>query len=139
MARRAKQKMLTAVPGGFDPNFIDRLSGRYTLTHVLRERREALETHCGGNPNYIQQSLIKRVLWLELMVESYEQKFAAGEGVDPGAITQIGNTLKGYYKDLGLQPTAKPVRRLRELMAQPKPHTDLPAASPKASAAEATA
>jgi hypothetical protein len=39
VARRGKQKMLTAVPGSFDPNFIERLSGRYTLTAVVRDRR----------------------------------------------------------------------------------------------------
>jgi hypothetical protein len=108
--------MLTAVPGSFDPNFIDRLSGRYALTTVVRNRREALETHCGGNPSYVQASLIKRVIWLELIVESYEQKFARGETVDIGAITQLGNTLKGYYKDLGTQPTAKLTRTLRDVM-----------------------
>ncbi len=116
MARRGKQKLLTAVPGSFDPNFIDRLSARYALTAIVRERREALTAHCGGNPSYVQASLIKRVLWLELIVESFEQKFASGESVDIGAITQLGNTLKGYYKDLGVQPTARPVRSLREIM-----------------------
>jgi hypothetical protein len=116
MARRGKQKLLTAVPGSFDPNFIDRLSGRYALTAVVRERREALEAHCGGNPSYVQASLIKRVLWLELIVESYEQRFAAGEQVDIGAITQLGNTLKGYYKDFGIQRTARPVGRLHDIM-----------------------
>jgi hypothetical protein len=119
MARRGKQKMLTAVPGSFDPNFIDRMSGRYALTGIVRDRRDALTAHCGGNPSYVQASLIKRVLWLELIVESYEQKFASGEPVDIGAITQAGNTLKGYYKDLGIERTARPVRRLHEHMNEP--------------------
>jgi hypothetical protein len=117
VARRAKQKMLTAVPGSFDPNFIERLSGRYAMTGIVRDRREALTAHCGGNPSYVQASLIKRTLWLELIVESMEQKFASGEPVDIGALTQAGNTLKGYYKDLGIAPTAKPTRRLHEHMA----------------------
>ena len=119
MARRPKQKLLTAVPGSFDPNFIDRLSGRYALTAVVRTRREALEAHCGGDPSYVQAALIKRVLWLELIVESLEQRFATGEQVDIGAITQLGNTLKGYYKDLGIQRTARPAgSALQEYIAR---------------------
>jgi hypothetical protein len=117
MARRAKVKTLTAVPGSFDPNFIDRLSGRYALTAIVRDRREALTEHCGGAPSYVQQSLIKRVLWLELIVESFEQQFASGQPLDVGALTQAGNTLKGYYKDLGIKPTARPVKRLHEHLA----------------------
>jgi len=117
MARRPKQKLLTTVPGSFDPNFIDRLSGRYSMTAIVRDRREALTEHCGGNPSYVQQSLIKRVLWLELIVENFEQQFASGQPIDIGALTQAGNTLKGYYKDLGIKPTAKPTRSLHEHLA----------------------
>src|SRR5437660_12751423 len=112
MARRRKQKMLTAVPGSFDPNFIERLSSRYALKDVILGRLAALEAHVGGEPSYVQRSLIKRLLWLELVTESYEQKFISGETVDVGALTQLNNTLKGLYKDLGLKPTARPVRRL---------------------------
>lgn len=117
MARKAKLKVIAALAGNFDPNFIDRLSGRYAMTAIVRERREALTAHCGGAPNYVQQSLIKRVIWLELIVESFEQAFASGQPLDVGALTQAGNTLKGYYKDLGIQPTARPVRRLHEHLA----------------------
>lgn len=114
VARRGKQKMLTAVPGSFDPNFIERLSNRYALTRIVRERKDALEAHVGGDPSYVQQSLIKRALWLELITESYEQKFAEGGTTDVGALAQLGNTLKGYYKDLGISRTARPQRSLRE-------------------------
>lgn len=121
MARRGKQKMLTAVPGTFDPNFIDRMSGRYVLTRVVRERREALEAHVGGQPSYVQQSLIKRALWLELITESYEQKFAEGGTTDVGAISQLNNSLKGLYRDLGIARTARPVRTLRDVMRGDSP------------------
>lgn len=113
--------MLTAVPGTFDPNFIDRMSGRYVLTRVVRERREALEAHVGGQPSYVQQSLIKRALWLELITESYEQKFAEGGTTDVGAISQLNNSLKGLYRDLGIARTARPVRTLRDVMRGDSP------------------
>jgi hypothetical protein len=117
MARKPKQKMLTAVPGKFDPNFIDNLDSRYALAAVVKGRREALEAHRGGNLSYVERSLITRLVWLELMTESYELKFANGEPVDVGALTQLNNTLKGFYKELGIQPTARPVRRLHEHLA----------------------
>lgn len=109
VARKAKQKMLTALPKKFDPNFIDRLSQRYALARIVRGRREALEAHLGGREtlSYVKQALIRRVLWLELLVERYEQQVANGECVDIGAISQLNNTLKGHYKDLGLDAVEK--------------------------------
>ncbi len=118
MARKPKQKLLTQLPAKFDPDFMDRLSKRYSLARVVATRRDALEAHCGGGDlSYIQRSLIKRTVWLELLTESYEQKVASGEQIDVGALTQLNNTLKGLYKDLGIQRTARPVESLREIMA----------------------
>ena len=119
VARKAKQKMLTSLPTRrFDPDFINRLSRRYSLARIVLDRRDALETHLGGSErlSYVQRSLVKRVIWLELLTERYEQKVANGEEVDVGAISQLGNTLKGFYKDLGVSPTAKPVRKLRDII-----------------------
>jgi hypothetical protein len=115
MARKPKQKLLTAVPAKFDPNFIERLNRNYSLAHVVLERREALEAHLGGTLSYVQQSLVKRCIWIELLAEVYEQKIANGEEIDVGALTQINNTLKGLYKDIGIKPTAKPVEGLRDI------------------------
>lgn len=116
MARKPKQKLLTQLPAKFDPDFMDRLSKRYSLARVVQARREALEAHVGGDPSYVQRSLVKRTVWLELLTESYEQKVAAGEQIDVGALTQLNNTLKGLYKDLGMRPTARPIETLREAM-----------------------
>jgi hypothetical protein len=118
MARRAKQKILVAVPAKFDPDFIEKLSKRFTLTRVVRERRDALEQHVGGDLTCIQHSLIKRTVWLELITETYEQKFVNGEDVDVGAITQLTNSLKGLYKDLGIKASPKPVKPLSAFMAR---------------------
>lgn len=113
MARKPKQKMLTAAPRKFDPNFIDNLDGRFALAAIVKGRRDALEAHRGGDLSYIERSLITRLVWLELMTESYELRFANGEVVDVGALTQLNNTLKGFYKDLGIKPTSRPVKSLR--------------------------
>ena len=118
MARRPKQKMLTALPGKFRPDFIDRLNRNYALAKVLLARREALRAHVGGDTSYVQERLITRCLWLELLTERYEQKLADGLEVDVGALTQLNNTLKGLYKDLGFERRQRPVRTLREVMRE---------------------
>jgi hypothetical protein len=110
--------MLTTVPQRFDPNFIERLNRNYSLTQIVLARREALEAHCGGDLSYVQKGLVKRIIWLELLAESYEQKVANGEQIDVGALTQITNTLKGLYKDVGIKATTRPARRLRDIMAE---------------------
>lgn len=103
--------MLAALPSKFDPNFIERMSRRYALARIVLQRRDALEAHLGGRESlsYVKRALIKRVLWLELLTERYEQQVANGEPVDIGALTQLNNTLKGHYKDLGLDPKARTV------------------------------
>lgn len=109
--------MLASVPTRFDPDFAERLSKRYSLTRIVQERREALEAHWGGSDlSYVQRALVKRVVWLELITETYEQRVANGEQIDVGALTQLNNTLKGYYKEIGIRPTARPLRTLRDVM-----------------------
>lgn len=117
MARQRKHKLLTALPAKFDPDFAERLSKRYALARIVHERRSALEAHWGGGDlSYVQRAMVKRVVWLELLAETHEQRVASGEVVDVGAITQISNTLRGYYKEIGIKPTARPVRSLRDVM-----------------------
>jgi hypothetical protein len=138
MARKPKQKLLTQLPAKFDPDFIERLSKRYSLARIVSGRLQALEAHCGGDLSYIQRSLIKRTVWLELLTESYEQKVASGEQVDVGALTQLNNTLKGLYKDLGIKPTAKPLQTLREVMEELAAEPEAPASTDTAPLAEAS-
>jgi hypothetical protein len=125
--------MLTAVPVKFDPDFIDRLSKRYGLTTVVLERRAQLEAHCrghfGGELTYPMRSLIKRALWTELIAETYEQRAANGEQIDVGALTQLGNALKGYYKDLGgVEPPPKVTPSVRGYLAARSASTSTEAA-----------
>jgi hypothetical protein len=134
MARRPKQKLLTQLPAKFDPDFMDRLSKRYSLTRVVQTRCDALVQHCGGTAladlSYVQRSLVKRTIWLELLTESYEQRVASGQEIDVGALTQLNNALKGLYKDLGLKPTARPLETLHDVMyradKQPEPAAGAP-------------
>jgi hypothetical protein len=58
--------------------------------------------------------LVKRLLWLECVVESKEQQLADGIEVDLGGYTQAVNSLLGLLRALGLERKTRPVRRLRE-------------------------
>lgn len=117
--RTSKQKMLTALPAKFRPDFLDRLNRNYTLARVVLARREALRAHVGGNPGYVLESLISRTLWHELLVEQCEQQAANGDPVDIGRYTQLTFSLKGLYKDLGIRATAKTANVREYLNLQP--------------------
>ena len=84
----------------------------------LKTYRAELVAHVGGSPSPVMESLIRRTVWLELVVQYYEQRFA--EGVldrDGHAIwTQCANTLRGFLKDLGLKSAPKSARTLRDYM-----------------------
>jgi hypothetical protein len=118
MAREKSAKLLTALPERFDPNFIENMDKRYALSQIVLARIEALESHRGGAEclSYVERSLIRRCVWLELITETYEQRFSQGQETDVGALTQLNNTLKGLYKDLGLKPVTRTVNRLHDVM-----------------------
>lgn len=109
MARDRKDKLLTTVPPRFDPDFVRKLDRRFALSRVVADRLAALEAHRGGAEalSYVERSLVRRTVWLELICETYEQRFAQGRETDVGAITQLVNALKGLYKDLGLKPAVR--------------------------------
>jgi hypothetical protein len=98
----------------FDVKFLERLNRNYDLGAVVHERLDELREHVGGSPSPVMESLIRRTVWLELVVQYYEQRFA--EGVldrDGHAIwTQCANTLRGFQKDLGLKAAPKFAQRL---------------------------
>ena len=48
MARKPKQKLLTQIPEKFDTDFLERLSKRYWLTRIVKDRLAALEAHLVG-------------------------------------------------------------------------------------------
>jgi hypothetical protein len=123
VARKRKHIALPPPPEGsglepFDPKFMDRLNKNYDLGGVVHERLGALREHVGGAPSAVLESLIRRTVWLELVVAYYEQRFAGGTlDRDGHAIwTQCANTLRGFHKELGLEPRAKATRRLAEVM-----------------------
>ncbi len=110
MAERSP-KPLATIPDKYSPDFADRLDGRTTIAKAIRERIEAIETDMGGADglSHARRSLVRRVVWLEAIIEHSEQKLAAGEGIDLGGHTQAINSLLGLYRLIGLERRARPV------------------------------
>jgi hypothetical protein len=120
MARDDNKKLTVVMPADYEPDFEKRLDRRTVIGTALMERLGALHSDLGGleGLSHVKQSLCKRAVWLEVVVESHEQHLANGVAVDVGAYTQALNTLLGVYRVLGVERRAKPVRRLREHMGE---------------------
>jgi len=126
VARDPKDKLLTTVPEKFDPGFVEKMDRRFALSRVVHERIAGLEAHLGGSEclSYVERSLVRRTVWMELITETYEQRFAEGRETDIGALTQLVNALKGLYKDLGLKPVTRPGPDLQSYLRRPTRATD---------------
>lgn len=118
MARRPKQKLLATIPVTYEPDFVERLDGRTRLANIIPRRINAIESDMGGaeSLSYTRKSLVRRAVWLEAVVETYEQSLAKDLTVDLGAYTQAINSLLGLFRLLGLERRQKPVRRLHDVM-----------------------
>ena len=123
MASERKSPVLATIPDRYSPDFAERLDGRTSIAKAILGRIEAIETDLGGADalSHARRSLIRRVVWLEAIVEHSEQRLAGGEGIDLGGHTQAINTLIGLYRLLGLERRTRKVRTLREVMSSPAP------------------
>jgi hypothetical protein len=119
MARDSSTKVMATIPDKYSPDFADRLDKRTSIAKAICGRIEAIETDMGGADalSHARRSLVRRVVWLEAIIEHSEQKLAAGEGIDLGGHTQAINSLLGLYRLLGLERCQRPVRTLREVMS----------------------
>ena len=118
MGRRAKDKRLATIPPTYTPDFVERLDARTKLARIIPARIEAIEEDLGGRDalSYFRRSLVRRVVWLEAVVETFEQNLASDRVTDLGAYTQAINSLLGIYRQLGLDRKLKTVRGLRAVM-----------------------
>ncbi len=121
MTRGTSKRLLATIPDKYTPDFAERLDRRTSIAKAIRGRIEAIETDLGGADtlSHARRSLVRRVVWLEAIVEHSEQRLAAGEGIDLGGHTQAINTLLGLYRLLGLERRQRPARTLRDVMNAP--------------------
>lgn len=76
MARKAKDKLLATIPPTYRPDLIERLDGRSKLGRVIPRRLAAIESDLGGveGLSHTRRSLARRAVWLEAVVETFEQR-----------------------------------------------------------------
>jgi hypothetical protein len=116
-------KIMASIPDKYSPDFAERLDKRTSIAKAICCRIETIETDMGGAEmlSYARRSLVRRVVWLEAIIEHTEQQLAAGKGIDLGGHTQAINSLLGLYRLLGLERRARRVERLRDVMDDPEP------------------
>lgn len=119
MARGVSTKLLTSLPEKYSSDWLERMDRRTKVWRAINDRIAQLESDAGGVESlaHARRSLIRRAVFLELLVESQEVRFAAGESLDVGSYTQAFNSMLGAYRLLGLERKARPLRRLRDVMA----------------------
>lgn len=118
MARGKSVRLLASIPAKYSPDFMDRLDKRTVLGRAVVDRYSAIVSDLGGDQNLtaIKQSLVRRFVWFEAMIEGMECRAAAGEGVDVGTWTQLVNSWLGLARLLGLERKSRSVRRLADVM-----------------------
>jgi hypothetical protein len=142
MARGKSEKLLTALPADYSADWLERADKRTKVWRVATEREAALISDAGGAEtlSHSKRSLIRRAVFLELLAETQEMRFTAGEPLDIGAYTQAFNSMLGAYRLLGLDRRTKPAESLHALMygeSAEIPHFDGSAPSPPQPAPEA--
>ncbi len=118
MSRGTSTKLLATLPDKYSSDWMTRLDKRTRIARAVLDRIAALETDAGGAAalSHARQSLIRRAVWIEALIEGHELRLAGGEAIDIGALTQLTNTLLGLYRVIGLERRTKPVRSLHEVM-----------------------
>jgi hypothetical protein len=97
---------------------VDKRSREYRL---MRQIREDLTAHVGGNPNPAQRMLIERAVILSLRVAMLDQKIVAGEiltGQDNVQYLAWSNSLTRTLRTLGVDPAAASQPNLNDVLAE---------------------
>jgi len=95
------------------------LDGRCRLAREVRTRVQALFADLGGEGaalSHAQRSLIRRAVWLEMVLEGDELRIGEGEGVDIAPHVALVGSLVSIYKTLGLKRVAREAR-LKDYLA----------------------
>lgn len=141
MARGVSTKLLTQLPAEYSADWLERIDRRTKIWRAILPRIQQLQEDAGGveNLTHAKRSLCRRAAFLELLCETQELKFTAGEPADVGAYTQAFNSMLGAYRVLGLERRSKPVETLHSLMSQPDDPVRVPDAASEATAADRSA
>ena len=114
----------TEVQKRYEAGFLDSMDGRTEVTRSLRQRLGQLVADLGGvsNLSYMEQSLCKRVVHLERLIEKRELTLAHGGAVDENLQLTTINCLSGLFSKLGLKRRARKIQSLDEYLKRtPEP------------------
>jgi hypothetical protein len=113
MTEKRKNKSTKAVdiPTRFTDDFLDTMDGRGEVTRTLRQRYGSLTSDQGGlsNLSYMKQSICKRIVHIERLIEKDELTMAHGGTVDKHAYFAAINCLSGLLSKIGLERRARTV------------------------------
>jgi hypothetical protein len=115
MARGVSTKLTTQLPAEYSADWLERIDKRTKIWRAILPRIQKLEEDAGGAENltHAKRSLVRRAAFLELLCETQEMRFTAGESADVGAYTQAFNSMQGAYKTLGcLERVARTAEKL---------------------------
>lgn len=118
MTRGLSTKLLTKLPEEYSAGWLERVDKRTKIWRAILPRIQQLEEDAGGADalSHAKRSLCRRAAFLELLCETQELRFTAGEPADVGAYTQAFNSMVGAYRMLGVERRQRPARTLRDVM-----------------------
>ena len=123
---QGKSALPTDVPVRYDEGFLDELDGRAEVTRTLRQRHGALVGDLGGLDclSYQEQSVCRRIIHLERLIERQESILLQGGSVDLNYYLSAVNCLSGLLSKIGLKRKAKQLSLKDYLCAnnKPEPH-----------------
>ena len=116
----AKSDKAVEIPAQYGEDFMADLDGRVRVARTLRQRLKELTNDYGGPAelSYAEQSLAKRAIHVERVIEKFESTLAHGGAVEFNHLFGLVNCLSGLYTKLGLKRRPKVVGSLAEQLAQ---------------------
>jgi hypothetical protein len=115
-----KSALSTEVSAQYDESFMEELDGRVRAARTLRQRLRELTNDLGGlaNLSYQEQSLCKRAIHIERLIEKKELTLSHGGKVDEQGYYSALTTLSSLFSKIGYRRRPKVVGTLAEVLSQ---------------------
>jgi len=109
------------LPKKYTPGFMEQLDRRSIVYRELKTAYMEILQDCGGRENlsHTKRSLAERFIFLEALLQTWEQKIASGKADEEtlGRWVQAVNSLQGLAKLLGLNRVPRKTKNLKQYIA----------------------